>query len=158
MGQKTAHGYMFLLNVIFRPVLMIFGLVGGWLLINLLGEMLKYSLSVLYGSSSFAFSGWASIGAFFMTLIIFCYLSYLLISRGFSLIHHLPNEVLAWVGGHIGKIGGGEDGRAINAVYDGGREMGQGLGGPAGGKGKDIIKSAGGGGPGAGGDTIHRER
>ncbi|MHB1227502.1 MAG: DotA/TraY family protein [Desulfurivibrionaceae bacterium] len=147
MGQRTAHGYMFLLNVIFRPVLMIFGLVGGWLLVNLLGEILKYSLSVLYGSSAFAFSGWASIGAFFMTLIIFCYLSYLLISRGFSLIHHLPNEVLSWVGGHVGKVGGGEDERTINALYNGGQQMGHGMGAGGVGQAKNAIKAA-------GGDTI----
>lgn len=163
MGQRTAHGYMFLLNVIFRPVLMVFGLVGGWLLVNLLGEILKYSLSVLYGSSAFAFSGWASIGAFFMTLIIFCYLSYLLISRGFSLIHHLPNEVLSWVGGHVGKVGGGEDERTINALYAGGQQMGHGMGAGGAGQAKNVVKAAGGnmirpGGPGAGGDTIHRER
>jgi len=163
MGQKTAHGYMFLLNVLFRPVLMVFGLVSGWLLMNILGEFLKYSLSVLYGSSSFSFSGWASIGMFFVTLIIFCYLSYLLISKCFALIHHLPNEVLAWAGGHIGKIGGGEDERTINALYHGGNQMGHGMGAGGAGQSKNAIKGVGGntirpGGPGAGGDTIHRER
>ncbi|MFH1020983.1 MAG: DotA/TraY family protein, partial [Pseudomonadota bacterium] len=148
LGQKTAHGFMFFLNVLFRPVLMVIGLVSGWLLVNILGEFLKYSLSVLYGSSSFAFSGWASVGAFFATLIIFCYLSYLLISRCFSLIHHLPNEVLAWVGGHVGKIGGQEDERTINAIYSGGREMGQGLGAVGAGQAKNTIKAA------SGGNTI----
>jgi len=155
MGQRTAHGYMFLLNVIFRPVLMVIGLVAGWMLMNILGEFLKYSLSVLYGSSSFSFSGWASIGMFFVTLIIFCYLSYLLISKCFSLIHHLPNEVLAWAGGHIGKIGGGEDERTINALYHGGNQMGHGMGAGGAGQAKNAIKKAAGG---PGGDTIHRER
>lgn len=156
MGQKTAHGYMFLLNVIFRPVLMVFGLVAGWMLMNILGEFLKYSLSVLYGSSSFSFSGWASIGMFFVTLIIFCYLSYLLISKCFALIHHLPNEVLAWAGGHIGKIGGLEDERTINAIYSAGQQagqqMGHGMGAGGAGQAKNAIKAA------SGGDTIHRER
>jgi len=142
LGQKTSHGYMFLLNVLFRPVLMVIGLISGWLLVNILGQFLKYSLSVLYGSSSFSFSGWAAIGSFFMTLIIFCYLSYMLISRCFSLIHHLPNEVLAWVGGHVGKIGGGEDERAINAIYAGGREVGNGFP-PASGGAKNAIQAGG---------------
>lgn len=164
MGQKTAHGYIFLLNVIFRPVLMVFGLVSGWLLMNILGEFLKYSLSVLYGSSSFSFSGWASIGMFFVTLIIFCYLSYLLISKCFALIHHLPNEVLAWAGGHIGKIGGQEDERTINALYHGGQQMGSGMGAGGARQAKNAINGVGGntirpGGPGAvGGDTIYRAR
>lgn len=143
LGQKTAHGFMFLLNVLFRPVLMVIGLVAGWMLINLLGEVLKYSLAVLYGSSSFAFSGWASIGAFFATLTIFCYLSYLLISRCFGLIHHLPNEVLAFVGGYIGKIGGGEDERTINALYSGGQQMGHGMGAGGVSQAKNAIKAAG---------------
>jgi hypothetical protein len=158
MGPKTAHGYMFFLNVLFRPVLMVFGLVAGWLLMNILGEFLKYSLTVLYGSSSFSFSGWASIGMFFSTLIIFCYLSYLLISKCFALIHHLPNEVLAWVGGHVGKIGGGEDERTVNAIYAGGREMGHGIGAGGAGQAKNAIKATGGntirpGGPGASGQS-----
>ena len=142
LGQKTAHGFMFLLNVLFRPVLMVIGLVAGWMLVNLLGEVLKYSLAVLFGSSSFAFSGWASIGAFFATLTIFCYLSYLLISRCFGLIHHLPNEVLAFVGGYIGKIGGGEDERTINALYSGGQQMGHGMGAGGVSQAKNAIKAA----------------
>ena len=154
LGQKTAHGYMFFLNVLFRPVLMVFGLVSGWLLMNILGEFLKYSLSVLYGSSSFSFSGWASIGMFFVTLIIFCYLSYLLISKCFALIHHLPNEVLAWAGGHVAKIGGGEDERTINTLYHGGDQMGHGMGVGGAAQAKNAIKAAGG----PGGDTIHRSR
>lgn len=163
MGQRTAHGYMFLLNVIFRPVLMIFGLVGGWLLMLILGKFLQYSLSVIYGSSSFAFSGWASVGAFLSTLIIFCYLSYILISRCFSLINHLPNEVLAWVGGHIGRIGGQDEDRNImGGIKSEGNQMRSGGGIPS--TGKNAIQGAVGGdtirpgGPGAGGDTIHRDR
>ncbi|MGV1099183.1 DotA/TraY family protein [Thiovibrio sp. JS02] len=116
MGQRTAHGYLFLLNVIFRPVLMVIGLVAGWMLMMILGKFLQYSLSVIFGSGSFAFSGWAAIGGFLSTLIIFCYLSYVLISRCFSLIHHLPNEVLAWVGGHPGRIGGQDDDRHTMAA------------------------------------------
>ncbi len=163
MGQRTAHGYMFLLNVIFRPVLMTFGLVGGWLLMLVLGKFLQYSLSVIYGASSFAFSGWASVGAFLSTLIIFCYLSYILISRCFSLINHLPNEVLAWVGGHIGRIGGQDEDRNImGGIKSEGNQMRSGGGIPS--TGKNAIQGAVGGdtirpgGPGAGGDTIHRSR
>lgn len=160
LGQKTAHGFMFLLNVIFRPVLMIIGLVFGWLLMMVLGKFLQYSLSVIYGSSSFAFSGWASVGAFLSTLIIFCYLSYILISRCFSLINHLPNEVLAWVGGHVGRIGGQDEDRNVMAgIKSEGSQIRSGGGIPS--VGKDTIKGAGGntirpGGP--GGETIHRER
>jgi hypothetical protein len=77
-------------------------------------------------------------------LIIFCYLSYLLISKCFALIHHLPNEVLAWVGGHVGKIGGGEDERTVNALYHGGQQMGHGMGAGGAGQAKNAIKAAGG--------------
>lgn len=119
LGQKTAHGFMFLLNVLFRPVLMIIGLVSGWLLMNIMGQLLQFMIMILFGTSSYGFSGIASIFAFIAAICIFALLAYMTVSKCFSLIHYLPNEVLAFVGGYIGKIGGGEDDTIKNAVAGG---------------------------------------
>lgn len=119
MGHKTAHGYLFLLNVIFRPVLMVGGLIGGWMLMNVMGAVLQFMISILFGTSSYGFNGIASLFAFIAAIVIFALLTYMTVSRSFSLIHHLPNEVLAWVGGHIGKIGGGEDDSVKHALAGG---------------------------------------
>jgi conjugal transfer/type IV secretion protein DotA/TraY len=118
-GSRAAHGLLFLLNVLFRPVLMTIGLVSGWLLCNLMGEFLKYLLSILYGSSSYGFSGIASIFTYIASVCVMASLMMMTVSKSFSLIHHLPNEVLAWAGGHIGRIGGGEDDSARHFIAGG---------------------------------------
>lgn len=106
LGPKTSHGYIFLLNLLFRPALMVFGLVGGWLMLRLFGRVLTEIMAVLYGSSSYGFSGMASIFMFIATVVIFAYLAMMTVNRLFGLIHHLPNEVISWVGGHLRGVGG----------------------------------------------------
>ncbi|MBI4793421.1 MAG: DotA/TraY family protein, partial [Deltaproteobacteria bacterium] len=119
LGQRTSHGYLFVLNVLFRPVLMTIGLIAGWLLSNIWGELMHYLLVILYGTSSYGFNGIASVFGYVMSVGIMAALSMMTISKSFSLIHHLPNEVLAWVGGHIKPVGGGEDDSAKHFVAGG---------------------------------------
>jgi len=119
LGQKTSHGYMFLLNVLFRPVLMVFGLLSGWELMNIMGQVLQFMITLLFGTSSYGSSGLASIFAFIASICIYALLAYMTVSKCFGLIHYLPNEVLAFVGSYVGKIGGGEDDTTKNAVAGG---------------------------------------
>jgi conjugal transfer/type IV secretion protein DotA/TraY len=150
LGQRTSHGYLFLLQLIFRPVLMLGGLVAGWLILQFFGGFLKHSLSIFFGSGG-AFSGAAGILGFVATLIMFAYLAWQVCSKAFSLIHHLPAEVLAWVGGHAGRLGGGEEkdveSRVTNVVAGVGRG---GVRPPGGGKGGGKPPGPGPGAPGAG--------
>lgn len=146
MGQRTAHGYMFLLNVIFRPVLMVIGLVAGWMLMNIMGQVLQFMISILFGTSSYGFSGIASLFAFIAAICIFALLAYMTVSKCFSLIHYLPNEVLAFVGGYVGKIGGGEDDTVKSALAGGaGAYAGAAQKGMQGGISKARTKISGGG-------------
>lgn len=132
LGQRTAHGYLFLLQLVFRPALMLGGLVAGWLILQFFGGFLRQSLSIFFGSGG-AFSGAAGILGFVACLVMFAYLAWQVCSKAFSLIHHLPSEVLAWVGGHAGRVGGEErevEGRATGVVAG----VGRGAGGAGGGK------------------------
>lgn len=130
LGHRTAHGYLFLLQLIFRPALMLGGLAAGWLILQFFGGFLKQSLSIFFGSGA-AFSGAAGILGFVACLVMFAYLSWQVCSKAFSLIHHLPAEVLAWVGGHAGRLGGGEEreveGRATGVVAGVGRGPARGM-------------------------------
>lgn len=151
LGQRTSHGYLFLLQLIFRPSLMLGGLVAGWLILQFFGGFLRHSLSIFFGSGG-AFSGAAGILGFVACLVMFAYLAWQVCGKAFSLIHHLPAEVLAWVGGHGGGRLGGEEKeveRKATGVVAGvrsgpGRGGGGGKPGPGGG-----IPSPGGG-PGGG--------
>lgn len=118
MGQNSRHGYVFLLNLLFRPSLMIGGLIAGWVIVQFFGGFLRYSLSIFFGSGG-SFSGAAGILGFVATLMMFSFLAWQVVNKAFGLIHHVPTEVMNWIGGHAGKIEGGEtemQGRATTVV------------------------------------------
>jgi conjugal transfer/type IV secretion protein DotA/TraY len=136
MGNKSAHGYLFILNVLFRPALMIMALIAAWLMLEVFGVFLRESLSVLFGSSAGQFSGLASLFTFFGVLFIFVSLAITTVNKLFGLIDILPNQVFAWVGGHYNGVGGSEADRESKQMFVGGvsnqRGMAQGKlrGGP----------------------------
>lgn len=107
MGEKTAHGYMFLLNLFFRPALMVIGLVVGWGILQVFGVILSYALSIFWGSQDQSFSP-AGLFMAIACLVVFASLSMYTVNKAFSLIHILPDEVFAFVGGHMRGFGGEE--------------------------------------------------
>jgi hypothetical protein len=153
MGQRTAHGYIFLLNVLFRPVLMVFGLIAGWLMMNLFGSVLRQIMSLLYSGQGVGFGGAQSIIMFVVILIIFAVLAMMTVNRSFSLIHHLPNETLSWVGGHLRGVGGGETESAEQKIIVAGGVVATGMGKQLEGMGRGGgRRPRDGGGDGGGGD------
>ena len=128
MGQKTAHGYMYLLNLFFRPALMVIGLVLGWYIMQVYGFLLKNMLGIFFGS------GYGETNAFFHSLtgffmfiaciVVFSSLAMSTVNKAFSLIHVMPDQVITWVGGHF-KGFGGEEGRESHQVFAGVARFGQ---------------------------------
>lgn len=108
MGRETSHGYLFLLHLLFRPALMIFGLVLGWLCLQTFGGILKYGLSIVYGAGGPGTTGLAGIFGFFAMLAVFGVIAMMLVNRAFALIHLLPDTVFRWIGAHIQSSGGRE--------------------------------------------------
>lgn len=113
MGQRSEHGYLFLLNLLFRPVLMVIGLVAGWLASNALGELLKYGIQQWYFSGSGNTSsipvigtGLAGITQFFGVIILFGYLGLITLKHCYSLVTVMPDQVLGWIGRTAQSIGG----------------------------------------------------
>lgn len=119
MGNKSAHGYLFLLNVLFRPALMIMALIAAWLMLEVFGVFLRESLSILFGSSAGNFTGLASLFTFFGVLFVFVSLAIMTVNKCFGLVDILPNQVFAWVGGHYNGVGGGEADRESKQAFVG---------------------------------------
>jgi len=120
MGQKTAHGYLFLLNVLFRPALMCMALVAAWLMMDVFGYFLKEVLSIIYGSGAYSFSGISSIFSFLMVIGVFVMLAIFTVNKCFGLVDVLPNQVFAWVGGHYQGAGGTEAQKESHQMIMGG--------------------------------------
>lgn len=104
MGQRTTHGYIFLLNVMFRPVFMMLGFVFGGAGVVALGTLLNSMFGVALQNAQYdSTTGLVSIVGFIVLYVSMC-LS--LVNGAFSLIHVIPDQVFAWIGGQMaGRVG-----------------------------------------------------
>lgn len=102
MGQKTTHGYLFLLNLAFRPILMVGGFLLGGTVVSIGGMLLNtlFETAVANGHSSSV----VGVATFVGTVGVYCTLSLALVSTSFSLTNIVPDGVIAWIGGHSGAV------------------------------------------------------
>ncbi|MFL9903325.1 DotA/TraY family protein [Paraburkholderia fungorum] len=104
LGQRTQHGYIFLLNVMFRPVFMVLGFLLAGVGIVVLGTLLNTMFGVAMQNAQYnSQTGLVSIIAFIVLYVGMCQT---LCNSMFSLIHVIPDQVFSWVGGQMaGRIG-----------------------------------------------------
>ncbi|WP_218451777.1 DotA/TraY family protein [Salmonella enterica] len=102
MGHKTSHGYLFLLNLAFRPILMVGGFLLGGTAVFVGGMLLNtlFETAVANGHSSSV----VGVATFVGMLAVYCSLSLGLVSVSFSLTNVVPDGVIAWIGGHSGAV------------------------------------------------------
>ena len=126
MGQRTQHGYLFLMNVTFRAPLMVLSffvasamtIIGGTLLYQTFG-------SAFANASGNSIVGLASIVG---GLVVLTGLMILVVQTSFNLIHLIPDQVLGWLGGNLGAHLGREmEGRIHGMFLAGGRNLQGGL-------------------------------
>lgn len=115
MGQRTERGYVFILNMLFRPFLMVLGFVLAAGLIVVLGTfqavLFVPAMANVQGSS---LTGLASI---VLLLGIFLMINITLIHGVFNLITLIPDQVLGWVGNMSGVSLGKETEDKVNALF-----------------------------------------
>ncbi|SMN10575.1 IncI1 plasmid conjugative transfer integral membrane protein TraY [uncultured Candidatus Thioglobus sp.] len=99
-GQHAKQGYMLVLALLVRPVLMIIGLFGGLILskvlVNFAGNIATPFFATVHGESVVGLIGWVA-GMAVMGLIAMS-----LVRRSFGLMHELPDRVIRWIG-HSGE-------------------------------------------------------
>lgn len=105
MGQKTMHGYLFLLNLLFRPAIMVISFYLATKLLGIMGGMGSSAIgNFAVAVSNNSSSGWVasfciSLGA----LWVWIALMESLIHTCYGLVTTVPNQVFAWIGGHFGS-------------------------------------------------------
>lgn len=105
MGPKTAHGYIFLLNVMIRPILMVGGFFMGGGIVVVGGTFLMSQLPAAIANAEYN----STVGVIHMLglIVIFVTLCLTLVNMAFSLINVIPDQVINWVGGqassHLGR-------------------------------------------------------
>lgn len=120
MGQRTAHGYIFFINVLARPALMVIGFFVASALMIVVGTLQAHLfLPAMANVQGNSVTGMFSIGAF---LIIFGVMNVTLISACFNLIYVLTDQVIGFVGGNISSHMGREtEDKAHNVFLMAGR-------------------------------------
>jgi conjugal transfer/type IV secretion protein DotA/TraY len=138
MGQRPTHGYIFLLNVMFRPVFMEIGFVLAGAGIVVLGTLLNTMFGVAMQNAQYdSTTGLVSIIGYIVLYVGMCQT---LCNSTFSLIHIVPDQVFSWVGGQMAsRMPELED--RVNRLF--GTGVGHG-----GGNARGLGTSLGGGGPG----------
>ncbi|WP_446333283.1 DotA/TraY family protein [Burkholderia pseudomallei] len=97
LGHKTAHGYIFLLEMMVRPILMVIGFFLGGAGIVAGGTLLNEGFGVALANAQFdSLTGIGSILAFCTIYFSMCLN---LVHSCFNLIFLVPDKVINWVGG-----------------------------------------------------------
>jgi conjugal transfer/type IV secretion protein DotA/TraY len=98
MGHRSSHGYIFLLNVMVRPLLMVIGFFMAGMVIIAGGSLLNKTFGIALVNAQFdSITGLVSFLGF---TVLYCSLCMNLIHRSFNLIVIVPDQVINWVGGH----------------------------------------------------------
>ncbi|WP_334159280.1 DotA/TraY family protein [Oryzomicrobium sp.] len=110
MGQRTAHGYIFLLNLLFRPAILVIACWFAYKFCGVLGgfanAMLTDAVTALLHGSTGSLIVYLLVltGGVWLTLVT----NIQVIHVSASLLNIIPNQIFAWVGGHFGSdVGSG---------------------------------------------------
>ncbi len=105
MGQRTTHGYVFLLNLLFRPAIMVICLALSYKLLSVLAGLGIAALSgpLLKVASSGGDSWIVPLGLLLGLIFVFISLMEVLIHASFSIVNLVPSQVMTWIGGTFGS-------------------------------------------------------
>lgn len=102
-GQYARQGYMLLISVIARPLFMVAGLIGAFVIMWYSGQILRMLLMpMMQGIYTDTLLGITSLLA--MIFILFVSAT-VIVKRSFELVHELPDRALRWIGGAGEQLG-----------------------------------------------------
>ena len=117
LGQRTQHGYLFLLNVLLNPMLSVVGLLLAVVALDIFSTFfLTLYPTIIANASADSWTGLLKIVAY---LIAFVVVNLGIVNICMQLINVVPDNILAWVGGQMQQALGrnGED-AVSSAVKD----------------------------------------
>lgn len=94
-GQAAANGYFLLLAILLRPSLIIFGLLGGYVIfgagVYLLQILFDPLLGVVHNDRMYGFD-------LLIYTVIYAFICYSLAMMCFKLVDEIPNQIIRWLG------------------------------------------------------------
>lgn len=115
MGQRTSHGYMFYINALARPALMLIGFFFASGIMIVLGSLqAQLFLPAMANAQGNSVTGISSI---IMFLIVFFVMNTTLITASFNLIYVITDQVLGFIGGQIDSKLGRDTEDKVNNMF-----------------------------------------
>lgn len=106
MGQRTQHGYIFMLNLLLTPLLMVIGLIMSLVVMKVVGSM--FAIVFPMAIADVQGNSWTGLFSIIGFCIIFCTTAVMIITNACDLIHHVPDTALTWIGGTNSQGGMGK--------------------------------------------------
>lgn len=115
LGQRTTHGYMFYINAIARPALMIIGFFAASALMIAIGTLQAHMfLPAMANAQGNSLTGLASI---IMFLLVFFVINLTLITASFNLIYVITDQVIGFIGGQVDSKLGRDTEDKVNNMF-----------------------------------------
>ena len=116
LGQATTKGYLFVLNALARPAIMVLGFFIASALVVGIGTLIAHGFAgMIAGVQGNSVTGLASIIGL---LVVYIVVNITLIQQSFELISVLPDQIIGYLGaGDAGQALGRQAEQKINAMY-----------------------------------------
>lgn len=133
MGQKTTHGYLFLLNLIFRPIVLVFSLACAMVSMNAIFALFGSGVAAMITDMSTSSKDWfANLLMIVGAIAVVVFAAETIIMQSLSLLWNIPNNVFTWLGAQFGSnVGQGMEGGANaagSAIQGAGKHAGDAAG------------------------------
>ncbi len=106
-GERSVHGWLFLVDVMVRPVFMVAGFFAGGALLIAGGTLLNQLFGV--GLANAQFDSTTGVVSIVCLLVLYCSACTNLVHRCFNLIFLVPDRVMSWLGAHASSSLSHED-------------------------------------------------
>lgn len=102
---RGGNGYMLVLSLLLRPVLMVFGMMASIVISSVIGEFINKTFFEVFANNSGAFTGWSALLGLTMGTFLYFTVMFTFIRKCFSIMHMLPDQLMKWIGGGGGGLG-----------------------------------------------------
>ena len=129
-GEQAKQGYMLLIAVCLRPILMVFGFLSAFGIVSMADYMVGLEFPrIIHSMMATTLSG---LVAFLALTGILVYLLVAIAHHGYGLIHEIPDRALRWINAAAGQLGdealGGDiKSNAKNTIMGGGANINTGI-------------------------------
>ncbi|KAB1443565.1 DotA/TraY family protein [Pseudodesulfovibrio senegalensis] len=100
-GQHGRTGYMLLLSVLLKPILMLLGLLFALIIIAVIGPIIAESAEIIISSAPMLPGGTErhiGLPGTIFYIVFFCGFILFIVNRLYQLINHLPDNIMRWLG------------------------------------------------------------